>query len=539
VADTAYFNLVGRAVITCMQAGDACYFPTDVHYKILTIEKGNQNIVANIDRLYFSNSEPIALYISVSSGLQPTIESSNPQVADFVNGFLNVYGIGTATLTISQAGNNNYLPANPLSIDIEVTKALQHVNFEVSSKLVYGNGNVHFSLNNESGLLSELTSLSDNILEATHDSLIVKGAGTAFINITNEGNENWLPLDTLIVLQIEKGFQLQNAPDSLVVKFSNNLFDIPLELNSGLKIEYEYKGDVLSLLNGSFSTLKTGFERVRIFNNGNENWHDFEHFVDVFVEKGEQFIEFEILDEFSLDELGVKLYATAGSGLPVIYSLSDTTIAQLVGADSIIFLSAGVVDISATQPGNDNWYEALQVTRQLFIDKAEQSITTALGDTLLVGQTFSWSDFQASSGLSISNIISSNNEVVSVSAGSLNVLSIGNVVLTITQQGDYYYHPATVDFNFICTNKTAINQSRITGYALYPNPASDFVIFEFNGKLSGNEYVEIYGTAGQLLQKKQVLSYYNHIDLTGFLPGIYTLKISGATYFYYEKLTVK
>ncbi len=539
VADTAYFHSVGRAVITCMQAGDACYFPTDVQFKILTIEKGVQNIIADIDRVYYSNSEPVALAISASSGLQPSIESSNPLVAEFVDGFLNVYGVGNATLNITQSGNDNYLPANEVGIDIEVKKALQKVNFDVSNQLVFGNGNVHFNLNVDSGLLSDLTSLSTNILEVTNDSLIIKGAGTAFINITNSGNDHWQQLDTLIVLQIEKGIQLQNAPDSLVIAFSNNAFIMPLEVNSNLEIEYELNGDVLALANGQFSTLKTGTERVRVFSNGDDNWHEFEHFVEVIVEKGKQYIEFESLPQYSFNQLGVQLNALSSSGLPIFFVLSDTTVVQMISADSLVFHTSGMVTITATQPGNDNWFEAPSVARQLIIDKAEQSITTALNDTLLVGQAFSWADFQASSGLNISNIKSSNNELISVSADSFNVLSIGNVVLTVTQQGDMRYHPVAVDFNFVGTNKTANNESKNIWFALYPNPASSFVVFEYNGQINGNEYVEIYDTSGRLLLLRHLSSNTIRFDLSGLLPGLYFVKFRGGLNFYHEKLIIK
>ncbi|HPR60317.1 MAG TPA: T9SS type A sorting domain-containing protein, partial [Prolixibacteraceae bacterium] len=358
----------------------------------------------------------------------------------------------------------------------------------------------------------------------TNDSLIIKGAGTAFINITNSGNDHWQQLDTLIVLEIEKGIQLQNAPDSLVIAFSNNAFIMPLEVNSNLEIEYELNGDVLALANGQFSTLKTGTERVRVFSNGDDNWHEFEHFVEVIVEKGKQYIEFESLPQYSFNQLGVQLNALSSSGLPIFFVLSDTTVVQMISADSLVFHTSGMVTITATQPGNDNWFEAPSVARQLIIDKAEQSITTALNDTLLVGQAFSWADFQASSGLNISNIKSSNNELISVSADSFNVLSIGNVVLTVTQQGDMRYHPVAVDFNFVGTNKTANNESKNIWFALYPNPASSFVVFEYNGQINGNEYVEIHDTSGRLLLLRHLSSNTIRFDLSGLLPGLYFVK---------------
>ncbi|MGI4022440.1 MAG: MBG domain-containing protein [Janthinobacterium lividum] len=68
-----------------------------------------------------------------SSGLPVNYTSSNPNVLAVVNGKLHVVGAGSSTITASQAGNVNYLPAASVSQDIQVIFTLPSNNFTISA----------------------------------------------------------------------------------------------------------------------------------------------------------------------------------------------------------------------------------------------------------------------------------------------------------------------------------------------------------------------------------------------------------------------
>jgi uncharacterized repeat protein (TIGR02543 family) len=57
---------------------------------------------------------------TASSGLTVTYTSSNPAVATIVGGLIHVVGVGTTTITASQAGNSNYLVANDVNQNLTV-----------------------------------------------------------------------------------------------------------------------------------------------------------------------------------------------------------------------------------------------------------------------------------------------------------------------------------------------------------------------------------------------------------------------------------
>jgi hypothetical protein len=82
--------------------------------------------------------------------------------------------------------------------------------------------------------------------------------------------------------------------------------------------------------------------------------------------KSAQTIEFGELAPQNLMEGSLQLQATASSGLPVIFSCSDPRIAVIKGS-TVEFVSEGVAYITAGQPGNDSFYEAPNVTRELKI----------------------------------------------------------------------------------------------------------------------------------------------------------------------------
>lgn len=96
-------------------------------------------------------------------------------------------------------------------------------------------------------------------------------------------------------------------------------------------------------------------------------------------EKQAQYIEFEEIAPQQLRDGFVQLQATASSGLPVAFVCWDTTIAVITD-EKAHFRKPGIVGITAIQPGNDQFYEAPSIKRQLNIrdwdpNKENQTIT--------------------------------------------------------------------------------------------------------------------------------------------------------------------
>jgi hypothetical protein len=100
--------------------------------------------------------------------------------------------------------------------------------------------------------------------------------------------------------------------------------------------------------------------------------------------KQTQSIDFGEIAPQLLHDGSIALQATASSGLPVFFSSWDETLAVIEG-DRVRFLQAGTVNIIAYQPGNEHFYEAPEITRQLIIrdwdpDKKIQTVNFGLPD---------------------------------------------------------------------------------------------------------------------------------------------------------------
>ena len=69
------------------------------------------------------------------------------------------------------------------------------------------------------------------------------------------------------------------------------------------------------------------------------------------------------------------LSASASSGLPVIYSSSNTAVATVDAQGNVHIVSAGIVTITASQPGNGNYIATTNINQQLTINKAALTVT--------------------------------------------------------------------------------------------------------------------------------------------------------------------
>ncbi|MDX5449309.1 MAG: T9SS type A sorting domain-containing protein, partial [Bacteroidota bacterium] len=70
-----------------------------------------------------------------------------------------------------------------------------------------------------------------------------------------------------------------------------------------------------------------------------------------------------------------------------------------------------------------------------------------------------------------------------------------------------------------------------------PNPASDKVIIEVGSTSIGN--LQIIGTLGQIVHQEKFLEAVIELDLTGFSPGIYFVRIQIAGRHFAQPLVIQ
>lgn len=111
---------VGTTHITASQAGNTLYAPATPVMQDLAVVIGAQTIAFAAVRPQPFGTPPFALSATASSGLPVTLTVvDGPATID--NHQVSLTGIGTVTITASQAGNANYLRATDVTRTIEVT----------------------------------------------------------------------------------------------------------------------------------------------------------------------------------------------------------------------------------------------------------------------------------------------------------------------------------------------------------------------------------------------------------------------------------
>jgi hypothetical protein len=103
----------GSSLVTASQAGDVYYKPAFSITRILTVEKADQAIVFAQIGTKTTTDERFTLEASTPSNLQISFASDNVSVASVEGNIVTINGPGTAIVTASQEGNENYNSAQP------------------------------------------------------------------------------------------------------------------------------------------------------------------------------------------------------------------------------------------------------------------------------------------------------------------------------------------------------------------------------------------------------------------------------------------
>jgi hypothetical protein len=175
------------------------------------------------------------------------------------------------------------------------------------------------------------------------------------------------------------------------------------------------------------------------------------------IAKQEQTIFFDnVPAQISVAEGSLRLTATASSGLFVLLASNDENIA-VIDRDQAVFRQPGIASITASQPGDERFYEATNVVRTFEIlsvdpSKKEQIIRFELESSWRSSKGVLALKATASSGLPVT--YTSSNEAVGIISGNYLLLdhyyeSKGETVykkqiaITASQAGNSEYNPAT------------------------------------------------------------------------------------------------
>lgn len=174
----------------------------------------------------------------------------------------------------------------------------------------------------------------------------------------------------------------------------------------------------------------------------------------------DQTIDFPQLDEviFRPNREDIEPQAVASSGLPVLYSSSDTTVAT-VADGKIHIVGVGIAEIRAYQPG-DEWYDSAIAMQQLVVKKAPQVITfEPLPASVTPGSDAITPVYSVDTGLPLT-LESRADTVADIVNGKIEIHDIGKVEIIVSQAGNEYYE-AAADTQLLIVRQLVLGSTEI------------------------------------------------------------------------------
>ena len=292
----------------------------------------------------------------------------------------------------------------------------------------------------------EVSYISSNPAVATivDGKIHLVGSGTTNITASQAGNGTYSPATTvtqaLTVLKKSQIITFNPLPGKTI---GDADFDAAATASSGLAATYASSDtSVATIVNGKVHLIAAGTTTITASQEGNAEYLAASSATQTLtVNRKEQNITFAALAPKTLGDADFDAVATASSGLAVIYTSSDSTVATIVD-EKVHLVGAGTTTITASQEGNEEYNPADLVTQTLTVNKKAQSITFAALETKTVGD----SDFDpaatSSSELPVT-YTSSNESVATIVDGKVHITGAGTTTITASQAGSAAFNAAT------------------------------------------------------------------------------------------------
>ena len=346
----------------------------------LTITQATQAINWTLDATNLLVNATLPLNATASSGLEVTYTITEGQDVVAIEGNnLVAKKAGTATITATQAGNNNYLAAEPVAQTITVDKATPVITeLPTIAPVTYGTTLAEALVLNGGKASVEGTF---NITKPTAEELTqVWDAGQYTINIvfTPALADAYNAVEATTKLLIEQATQTIAWTIDTNTLLVNETLPLNATASSGLEVTYTITEgqDVIAIEGNNLVAKKAGTATITALQTGNNNYLAAESITHtITVEKATQTITWIIDATTLLVNETLPLNATASSGLEVTYTITEGQDVVAIEGNNLVAKKAGTATITASQAGNTDYLAAESVAHTITVEKATPQIT--------------------------------------------------------------------------------------------------------------------------------------------------------------------
>ncbi|GCC50800.1 hypothetical protein SanaruYs_10180 [Chryseotalea sanaruensis] len=437
---------VGSTNITASQGGDAKYNSATSVVRDLTVTKADQTITFEPLAIKNISDPPLFLEGIASSGLALTYSSSNTSVATVSDNIVFIVGEGTTNITASQPGNENYNAASNVVQELVVNgKQNQSIEFNSLTTKTFGDEAFDLTASASSGLTISYTSSNTAVATVSGSTITIVGAGSTTITASQSGNEIFNPATSIPqVLTVNKADQIINfaaIPEQLL---STGTLVLSATSSAGLDISYSSSNTSVTTVTGATLTFHSaGVTTITASQAGNSNFNAaiaIDQSLTI-TTKQSQTINFASLSSKAFGDAAFDLSASASSDLPVQFVSSNISVATIDG-NVVSIVGAGTTTITAKQAGNESFEAAPDVSHDLVVAKANQTITFSTPAS--VNFTTNTLSLEATSSAALAvSFASSNASLGTIDGNMLTFIAAGTLEITASQPGNANYNAAS------------------------------------------------------------------------------------------------
>ncbi len=265
-------------------------------------------------------------------------------------------------------------------ITLTILKATPIIQFSDLNKTI---GDESFKLeahsNSEAGAFFEIVSEATNtgaiLMTGSNNEIVTMiTAGQVLIKVTFPESTNFTYGEKTVFLYIKKK-ESQITFNDIVKVFGDDSFELNATAFSGAVFNYSIVPDESSTgtialsgtHNQSVTILKAGVVTLKASLSENVNYYEGEKTIKLIIGKAGQSISFLSIEEKEINDFPLKLEASASSGLPVKFSVTEGFAS--VSENGILSIEGpGIVNVTASQDGNENFNPAIPVSQSVRIN---------------------------------------------------------------------------------------------------------------------------------------------------------------------------
>jgi hypothetical protein len=448
------FLNVGNCGVLANQAGNSSYLAAPQVGQIVVVNQATAQSITFGAIATQTVGTPLTLSATASSGLAVSYASSTTGVCTVSGSTATFVAAGTCSITASQAGNNVYSAAKPVTQSFSVNGALQSqtISFGTIATQTVGTP-LTLSATASSGLAVSYASSATSICTVSGSTATFVAAGTCTITASQAGNGTYAAATS-----VSQSFTVNAQAQTITFgSIAAQTVGTPLTLNatasSGLAVSYASSTTSICTVSGSTATfVAAGTCTITASQAGNSAYAAATPVSQSFtVNAGAAKSQTITFGTIAAQTVGtpLTLTATASSSLAVSYSSSTTSICTVSGSTAS-FVASGTCTITASQAGNASYSAATPVSQSFTVNGQAQTITfnsipaQTVGSTLTVSAT-------ASSGLPVTFSVVPNGNC-SVSGNVVTFLNTGNCGVVANQAGNSAYAAAAAVGQIIVVN---------------------------------------------------------------------------------------